>query len=1850
MIRAISAFAKKGEFKQEELEWSGVEDWLSEQTGKVTKQQVLDYLSKNNVQIKEVVKGATDYAVPNLTTNEHAEMRELLKKVNYLGFDYVDQATNAIVENSDWAERWDVSDETRLVELGNKLRSEMDILEDSKTKHSQWQEPGGENYKEVLLTLPTREESRYNLIEHKTGKAIKSFKNYDAAFEYINSKEFNDFAIKGKTNYGIAPAKKTADYTGSHWEEPNVLAHLRLNERTDSEGNKILFTEEVQSDWASDIRKKGVDKSDRKKIEKARKEMDAFASTMKEKYNDPRPYHVMAADEQSKLKELQKIYDRALGETGSVPDMPFKKTYYLLAMKRMVRLAAEGGFDAVAWGKGAVHFARWGSERIMWKKHKNSWLVDVKEQIGGNVEHEGQRIDIEAMAEAKGMNTQSNTLVTTRDGLRDMIDSIAQRERGNYTPAIYEKMVDARTDKTWKRMQDEDFGVSLPRKEGFENIYDEMIPNEVNKFFNKKKWGNAKVGTTKTITEKNFAEKITPEVLAKAVALAKDANDTVSEEFLVSQLKHLEANEYLDRPAEVLSGALWNPNPWPGAKKPPSYYFNEVRQFNDKTQEIWTLPITPEIKQKALREGMPMFSVKDKKLSPLAQEYLDMLIAANPNIYPEKDTKDDPFKGLRKEVAERMELNKGLGRPPRFQKLKEFPQNVWNLFTRSFEDLDPKKYGGVSNVLRLHKEVSTSSKRRASTIINQIIGGLHENQYNIFRMEIIMSDMLKDIESGLLKETFGLPFGFKNKAEVEAYYKEILKSVDADPHIKDALRRRSMVNEKLKQVLVRNGLLNESVLDDPRYFHHQVMQYRAAKEIGKNEWTLSSGTGTQALHLRKKGWQKARKGSIQEYNTDYIQSEYEVLAQGITQLETKHTLNRLKGLIDMTAALKLQAKAMEVEWKDFILPEGLVEWQPAPGSAWFRASSLTDRMMIAIQSGEITDPNIIKKVWAKGKDATWIVPKEIAKTLNDFGKGDVSDIAIDKLSRTAMTAWKKWILINPYRIIKYNLNNMSGDFDIAFAYDPKIMKYFNQARKDLWAEYRHKPLSKELKGELDVAYRQAVIGSGWAMQDIEGVAQELSYDPRIQALSDSKPGFIKRAWKWSADITTYRENVLRLAAYRYFKDRIEGGEKNIYAASNKEEIDAIQGNTERAAKLARDLIGDYGNISAGGQWLRRHMIPFWSWCVPVDTEILTKEGWKFYDQLTIGEDVLTYNTDNRTTEWQGLEDFAVKPVDEPLETFTNSYGFRYRFTKDHRVVVGVKYKNREKIVLAKDIKSHHSIPLAAPHVFKGKSILSAKDAAVLGWVVTDGYFRQRGKHFESMIYQSPKNYAAKIRKEFSEYISSESIHPDTGVICFRLKAAKTRNIFKVFKSYDDLPKAVTRLDEKACLAMRNAMMEGDGHDAGVKGRSFTQKRQSAIDAFQILCYRLGEVFNIRPVKKFNHIIHGGYIRKNKKLQVFKWLRTSEQYKGLVWCPKTPNKTWIMRQDGKVMITGNCEVNAPRYARLMRNLKHEGEGGKGARIAGVAATKIAWKGTKLAVKATALMAAVMLWNRTFFPDEEDELGESQRRQMHLILGRRSDGTVITLRFQGALSDALSWFGGEDIAHDFKDVASGKASIAEKAKDAALAPIIKLINGIRPDLKVASELLAGKSYYPDPFFPRPIRDHWEHVARTFSLDSIERYLTGKPKRGGTLGKQLLSDIMSLGFYTSDPGEAAFWNVKKKAYDYLEKLDVQMPRMTPTDKANAMYYYKKALRYGDLKAAERYLKSYIDHGGTRKGMKLSIKSSSPLGMMTKKQQRGFEKTLTERDKITLATAETWYEEVYRNPKNAVPWPYEYYIKERR
>src|SRR5690606_6877328 len=50
---------------------------------------------------------------------------------------------------------------------------------------------------------------------------------------------------------------RAKSYRSPHFDQPNVLAHVRFNERTDVDGKRVLFIEEIQSDWHQAGRKRG---------------------------------------------------------------------------------------------------------------------------------------------------------------------------------------------------------------------------------------------------------------------------------------------------------------------------------------------------------------------------------------------------------------------------------------------------------------------------------------------------------------------------------------------------------------------------------------------------------------------------------------------------------------------------------------------------------------------------------------------------------------------------------------------------------------------------------------------------------------------------------------------------------------------------------------------------------------------------------------------------------------------------------------------------------------------------------------------------------------------------------------------------------------------------------------------------------------------------------------------------------------------------------------------------------------------------------------------------------------------------------------------------------------------------------------------------------------------------------------------------------------------------------------------------------------------------------------------------------------------------------------------------------
>jgi hypothetical protein len=325
-----------------------------------------------------------------------------------------------------------------------------------------------------------------------------------------------------------------------------------------------------------------------------------------------------------------------------------------------------------------------------------------------------------------------------------------------------------------------------------------------------------------------------------------------------------------------------------------------------------------------------------------------------------------------------------------------------------------------------------------------------------------------------------------------------------------------------------------------------------------------------------------------------------------------------------------------------------------------------------------------------------------------------------------------------------------------------------------------------------------------------------------------------------------------------------------------------------------------------------------------------------------------------------------------------------------------------------------------------------------------------------------------------------------------------------------------------------------------------------------------------------------------------------------------------------------EINAKRYPLMLRNAFVEGKA-KGVsttgRVGALASVQVARALSRWFMRAVFLWATFQTWNHLRYPDVEEELGEYDRRRMHLTLGRTKNGRPMILRGQGALGDFLEWFGMDEAPHLTRLLMEDKISLAELGWEIAKAPANKFLRGISPSYKIPIEYVAGVSLFPDVFEPRAVRDKIRNILQNVQAEDLYDWITGKPQRP-------LSEILlkMTPVVTSDPEENAYWEIQNLKRLYLEKQGKgKFAGGMYTPRSESLYQYKKALKFGDKEKVLKYRKQLIMMGITGEEMQNSLKSMNPLAGLDRKEKAEFVgRYLNARDRDKLKKAMVFYSKV--------------------
>ena len=475
----LKMIEKNGGLKAGEDKWMGLSDWLKASDKKtLTKDEVMQFINDNMIVIEEQHYGEI---------NEKEAMEMSIAETIVEGRS-IEELQAFVDENAESASRYDDEAEDDDFNLDSWLMDRMveEFGEDFTTYYTI--ENGYVEQKEVEWW--DRDEDSEVIEDEENVRPIHSLREM--------------YTTKGlRNNHEIALTIPTIKkWTGGstnniHFEDAGdgrAVAWIRFGETWEQRpspevSRKVLVIDEIQSQRHQEGRDKGyMTKEERAKfdehldaIQVAQDALLTHIDMLVKKYPNTdydiedvfKNFGAFSAEDKAKLRELKDAYDAeyAKGEQllkeqkELVEDAPFDKNWAELAMKRMLRYAAENGYGAIAWTKGEQQAKRYSIRK---------WVKKVESGEAEGFKNTAKIVDIyrrDGDIQTLHVDAQGNIIGNERyqgSKLSDLLGKDIAKKVMQPGEVVLE-------------------GENLEGGEGMKGFYDKMLPAFMNKYG--KKWG-----------------------------------------------------------------------------------------------------------------------------------------------------------------------------------------------------------------------------------------------------------------------------------------------------------------------------------------------------------------------------------------------------------------------------------------------------------------------------------------------------------------------------------------------------------------------------------------------------------------------------------------------------------------------------------------------------------------------------------------------------------------------------------------------------------------------------------------------------------------------------------------------------------------------------------------------------------------------------------------------------------------------------------------------------------------------------------------------------------------------------------------------------------------------------------------------------------------------------------------------------------------------------------------------------------------------------------------------------------------------------------------------------------------
>ena len=322
------------------------------------------------------------------------------------------------------------------------------------------------------------------------------------------------------------------------------------------------------------------------------------------------------------------------------------------------------------------------------------------------------------------------------------------------------------------------------------------------------------------------------------------------------------------------------------------------------------------------------------------------------------------------------------------------------------------------------------------------------------------------------------------------------------------------------------------------------------------------------------------------------------------------------------------------------------------------------------------------------------------------------------------------------------------------------------------------------------------------------------------------------------------------------------------------------------------------------------------YCMPMDAEVLTFDGWKGFGSIKTGDLVYSYNRNSDCGEFVPVN-YIYLTDDKPMVTL-RSKSFEARVTPNHKWVTTsqgwIRSQFPPRNIATKDLNSGHKIKVAVkmgktpfcPESYREEAI-SVADATRLGWIATEGHQRKECAHAIGVAQSASSKYLGEIEAVFSELTTGKYYNSASDSYTFNLSRPKTKLFLERigYRGKTDLPSIAAKLPIEQTEALFKALLHGDGWKDTHNWR-FSQKEGPVLDAFHILSAKLGIRLG-RPVKDPETGVVTVSLMESRQHVGVADLEIEESGEcESAWCINNRNSSFVMRWRGQIALTGNCD--------------------------------------------------------------------------------------------------------------------------------------------------------------------------------------------------------------------------------------------------------------------------------------------------------------------------------------------------------